>query len=71
MFDKDDDGVITTMEVHTILKSIGRDPTSDEVREAMKPFDADGEEKQRVEGQKKKSQRAGKQQMTAWAKVRG
>ena len=42
MFDKDDDGVISTMEVRTILRSIGQDPSSHQVQQAMQQFDVDG-----------------------------
>ena len=42
MFDKDNDGVISTMEVRTILRSIGQDPSASEVHAAMQEFDVDG-----------------------------
>ena len=42
LFDKDDDGVISTLEVNTILRSLGQDPSSDQILAAMRPFDVDG-----------------------------
>ena len=42
LFDKDNDGVISTMEVHTILRSLGQDPAQHHVQQAITQFDKNG-----------------------------
>jgi Ca2+-binding EF-hand superfamily protein len=36
MFDKDGDGTITTKELDTVMRSLGQNPTENEVKEMVK-----------------------------------
>ncbi|XP_010935758.1 calmodulin [Elaeis guineensis] len=42
LFDKDGDGCITLEELETVIKSLGQNPTEDELHEMIKEIDADG-----------------------------
>jgi calmodulin len=42
MFDKDGDGTITTKELDTVMRSLGQNPTENEVKEMVKKVDKDG-----------------------------
>merc|ERR1711994_1234635 len=42
LFGKDGDGTITTKELGTVMRSLGQNPTEDEIREAFRVFDKDG-----------------------------
>ncbi|KAG1347705.1 neo-calmodulin [Cocos nucifera] len=42
LFDKDRDGCITLEELETVIKSLGQNPTEDELHEMIKEIDADG-----------------------------
>jgi calmodulin len=42
LFDKDNDGCITTAELGTVLRALGRNPTEAEVAQAAREADADG-----------------------------
>lgn len=42
MFDKDGDGRITTQELNTVLRSLGRNPTQKELRRMIDEVDQDG-----------------------------
>lgn len=41
-FDKNDDGYITTKELGTVLRSLGQNPTEDELQDIIDEVDADG-----------------------------
>lgn len=41
VFDKDGDGTISAKELETILKSLGQNPTEEELKEMIKEVDAD------------------------------
>ena len=42
MFDKDDDGTITTKELGTVMRSLGQNPTEAELQDMINEVDADG-----------------------------
>jgi calmodulin len=42
LFDKDHDGCITTGELGTVIRALGKNPTEKEVREIIKEVDPDG-----------------------------
>ena len=42
LFDKDGDGTITTKELGTVMRSLGKNPTEDELQSLVKQADADG-----------------------------
>lgn len=42
LFDKDNDGCITTGELGTVMRALGKNPTEAEVRSLIKEVDADG-----------------------------
>ncbi len=43
MFDKDGDGSITTKELGIVMRSLGQNPTEQELQEIINEVDADGE----------------------------
>ncbi|CAC5372058.1 CALM [Mytilus coruscus] len=42
LFDKDGDGTITTKELDTVMRSLGQNPTENEVKEMVQKVDKDG-----------------------------
>lgn len=42
LFDEDGDGTITTVELGTIMQSLGQDPTEAELQDMINEMDADG-----------------------------
>jgi len=42
LFDKDNDGTITTKELGTVMRSLGQSPTEPELRDMINEVDADG-----------------------------
>ncbi|KAF0907267.1 hypothetical protein E2562_015769 [Oryza meyeriana var. granulata] len=42
LFDKDGDGTITSKELGTVMRSLGQEPTEEELREMVAEVDADG-----------------------------
>lgn len=42
MFDKDNDGTITTKELGTVMRSLGQNPTESELEALINDADADG-----------------------------
>ena len=42
LFDKDNDGVISTEELGTVMRSLGQNPNEEELREMISEVDADG-----------------------------
>jgi len=42
LFDKDGDGTITTTELGTVMKSLGQQPSEDELHDMINEVDADG-----------------------------
>ena len=43
MFDKDGDGAISASELTTVMRSLGMNPTENEIVEIMAELDVDGE----------------------------
>jgi calmodulin len=41
VFDKDNDGMITTKELATVMRSLGQNPTEQEIQEIIKMYDKD------------------------------
>ena len=41
VFDKDNDGIITTKELATVMRSLGQNPTEQELQEIFKMYDKD------------------------------
>ena len=42
LFDKDGDGTITCKELGTVMRSLGQNPTDDELQDMIHEVDADG-----------------------------
>jgi calmodulin len=42
IFDKDDDGTISTQELGTVLRSLGQNPTEHDLEQIIKEVDVDG-----------------------------
>jgi calmodulin len=42
LFDKDNDGCITTAELGTVMRALGKNPTEAEIRSIQKEVDPDG-----------------------------
>lgn len=42
MFDKDGDGTITTKELGTVMRSLGQNPTDQELEDMVNEVDVDG-----------------------------
>lgn len=42
MFDKDGDGTITTKELGTVMRSLGQNPTKQELEDMVNEVDVDG-----------------------------
>lgn len=42
MFDKDGDGTISTEELGVVLRSLGQNPTPDELNDLVEAIDVDG-----------------------------
>lgn len=42
MFDKDGDGTITTKELGTVMKSLGQNPSEEELQDMINEVDVDG-----------------------------
>ena len=43
MFDKDGDGVITSCELGTVMRSLGQNPSETELRDMVNEVDSDGQ----------------------------
>ncbi|XP_052769162.1 neo-calmodulin-like [Mya arenaria] len=43
VFDKDDDGTISTQELGIVMRSLGQDPSEDELQEIVREADTDGD----------------------------
>ena len=42
IFDKDGDGTISTLELGTVMKNLGHDPTEEELQDMINEVDKDG-----------------------------
>lgn len=42
LFDKDGDGTINTSELGTVMRSLGQNPTEDEIQDMINEVDGDG-----------------------------
>ena len=42
VFDKDDDGTISAQELGVVMRSLGQDPTKEELQEIIREADKDG-----------------------------
>ena len=42
LFDKDGDGTITTVELGTVMRSMGQNPSEDDLKDMINDVDADG-----------------------------
>ena len=49
LFDKDGDGTITTKELGTVMRSLGQNPTEQELQDMIKEVDVDGKSKSQTE----------------------
>lgn len=43
LFDKDGDGIVTTIELGTVMRSLGQNPTESELQDMINKVDADGD----------------------------
>ena len=43
LFDKDGDGVITSCELGTVMRSLGQNPSETELRDMVNEVDSDGQ----------------------------
>ena len=43
LFDKDGDGTVSSSELGTVLRSLGQNPTEEELEQLVNEVDADGE----------------------------
>ena len=42
MFDKDGDGTISTAELQTVMRSVGQNPSPEELKKIIKEYDVNG-----------------------------